>query len=457
VGPPAVKARLAALAVLVVFAATAWRYAAGLQEIAAVGSRAPDFRLQDITGETFRLSELRGRPVLLNFWATWCPPCIEEAPALEALHQRYGDRLAVVGVDRLEAAPAVLEFRDRFGLTYPLLLDRDGAVGDRYGVRGLPETWLIDADGTARFHRRGAVTFEFVQTMYRQALGRSIDGDGVGPVPAGGHAFDLEHLGGLLVMAAGSGLAAADPSAGVDLAAPESWTVDPRLDFPVHVLARVGDGTGDAGEFWAATTDGVWVSRPAAGGEPEDWRPAGLQGRVVLGLALSPGDRTALAWVPDEGLYRWENDEWTYLETDLDPELGSLALAADPGRPGRWLAGYEEGLLESVDDGHTWRPIGPGRAVFDLYLAGEVLYLATDQGIWQSRDVGLTAEPLGSPMRAFTAVTGSPDGILWALAPNGDLYARDGQGTWQRQGGGPGGAALGAGEPGGMSLGGGEP
>lgn len=431
------RARLAALAVLALFAAVAWRYAAGLQQVAAIGAPAPDFSLPDLNGETVTLSDLRGRPVLVNFWATWCPPCIEEAPALETLHQRYGDRLAILGVDHLEAAPAVAQFRERFGLTYPLLLDRNGAVGERYSVRALPETWFIDAGGTARLHRAGAVTFEDIQSWYQQAVGVPIDGSGVGPVPAGGHAFDLEPAAGRLWVAVHTGLATADPRDGAHLEDASAWAQVEGLDLPVHTLltGHEPDPANPSGTtLWAATTDGVWVYSTDPGDGEDPWRPGGLQGRPVLGLALAPGGRQGLGWVPGEGLYRLEQDEWIFLPTDLDEDLGALALAADPDRPDRWLAGFAAGLLESRDGGSSWRVIGPERAVFDLYFAGDALYLATDRGIWRSLDGGITAEPLGGPMRAFSAVAGVEDGTLWALAPNGDLYRRNGDGSWRREG-----------------------
>ncbi|HEX6987900.1 MAG TPA: TlpA disulfide reductase family protein, partial [Bacillota bacterium] len=337
------KARLAALAVLALFAVAAWRYAAGMQQVAAQGEPAPDFTLATLDDTMVSLSDFRGRPVLLNFWATWCPPCIEEAPALDALHRRYGDRLTILGIDHLEAAPAVAAFRNRFDLSYPLLLDRTGRVSERYSVRGLPETWMIDPGGTARIHRTGAVTFEEVQEFYRQVTGQSIDGDGVGPVPAGQQAFDLVVVDEALAVATDAGVMTAEPGADVGLADRAAWSADAGLAPPVYALARAGDGS-----LWAAGADGVWVRTPAAGGGLQPWRSAGLQGLPVMGLGLAPDRDRALAWVPGNGLYRLEGGAWTVVPTDLDPEsIGSLALAADPAQPGRWLAGFAGGLLES--------------------------------------------------------------------------------------------------------------
>lgn len=116
-------------------------------------TRAPEFALQAADGATLRLSDLRGNVVLLNFWATWCPPCEAELPDLNALHQEYGEaqRFTVVGIDMEETRADVLAFAEARKLTYPLLLDADGTIANsRYGVRSLPTSIIIDRDGFIR-------------------------------------------------------------------------------------------------------------------------------------------------------------------------------------------------------------------------------------------------------------------------------------------------------------------
>jgi peroxiredoxin len=121
------------------------------QDVAApkAGFLAPDFRLSTTEGETIQLSALQGTPVIINFWATWCPPCRQEMPALEAIWQRYGQGgVVILGVDQGERADVVTRFaRDEVGTTFPLLLDTHQSVGARYGVRALPTTVFVDADG----------------------------------------------------------------------------------------------------------------------------------------------------------------------------------------------------------------------------------------------------------------------------------------------------------------------
>lgn len=118
---------------------------------------APDFTLRTPDGEPFTLSEHRGRVVLINFWATWCPPCVVEVPELVRLQEELRDEgLVVVGVSQ-DAGPAafddVRDFGRMFAVNYPLVLDPGQQVGQRYdGARTLPTTVVVDRDG--RIHAR---------------------------------------------------------------------------------------------------------------------------------------------------------------------------------------------------------------------------------------------------------------------------------------------------------------
>lgn len=115
----------------------------------SVGSAAPDFALADLDGNPVRLADLRGRPVIVNFWASWCGPCVEEFPLLrEAAARHADDGLVVVGViyrDRSEAARA---FMERNGGTWIAAMDPDERVAEAYGILAPPETYFIGRDGT---------------------------------------------------------------------------------------------------------------------------------------------------------------------------------------------------------------------------------------------------------------------------------------------------------------------
>lgn len=112
-------------------------------------SLAPDFAVPDLAGQAVRLSALRGQVVLLNLWTTWCPPCREEMPSMERLYQRLKDRgFVLLAVSQDEAGkPAVEAFVRDLGLTFPVLVDPEHQVGDRYQVWGYPESFLIDREG----------------------------------------------------------------------------------------------------------------------------------------------------------------------------------------------------------------------------------------------------------------------------------------------------------------------
>ena len=127
-----------------------------------VGEPAPGFVLPSLTGEPISSADFRGRILVLNFWATWCPPCRAEMPDLQALsiERQEANDLAVLAVDFLaeDSLEAVRYFVRDFGLTFPIATDtQEGAVAERYGVRGLPVTFFIDRDGILRKINHGPV------------------------------------------------------------------------------------------------------------------------------------------------------------------------------------------------------------------------------------------------------------------------------------------------------------
>ncbi len=112
------------------------------------GVEAPDFELYFLDGERRALSAFRGQVGFFNFWATWCPPCRQEMPSMQALHERYAESgLAVLAVDLQESDAAVRKFVEEFHLTFSIPLDKEGRVGAIYGVRSIPTTYIIDRGG----------------------------------------------------------------------------------------------------------------------------------------------------------------------------------------------------------------------------------------------------------------------------------------------------------------------
>jgi cytochrome c biogenesis protein CcmG, thiol:disulfide interchange protein DsbE len=114
------------------------------------GFLAPDFELQTTSGETVRLSDLRGQAVLVNLWATWCPPCRAEMQSIEKVYNEYKDQgLIVLAVNMTyqDDSTKIAPFINAQGLTYPILLDPTGEVGHAYELRSLPSSFFIGRDG----------------------------------------------------------------------------------------------------------------------------------------------------------------------------------------------------------------------------------------------------------------------------------------------------------------------
>lgn len=130
-----------------------------LAELPAAGSRAPDFALLDLAGDTIRLSDFNNRPVILNFWATWCGPCRVEMPELEQAGIDYADEgLAVLLINQQESPERVRAFAEQLGLTAPTLLDSETQVGRAYGAFFLPSTVFVGPDGVVTAVHRGIIS-----------------------------------------------------------------------------------------------------------------------------------------------------------------------------------------------------------------------------------------------------------------------------------------------------------
>jgi len=120
-------------------------------KVAEVGKLAPDFTLVDRQGKTWTLSQLRGRVVFINFWATWCPPCREEMPSMQRLYTMVPqDAFVMLAVLENDEPARADSFASKAGLTVPILLDQDKKVWPTYGLTGVPETFIVDKKGVLR-------------------------------------------------------------------------------------------------------------------------------------------------------------------------------------------------------------------------------------------------------------------------------------------------------------------
>ena len=125
--------------------------ACGERPVATVGKPAPDFDTLDLDEKVWSLSKLKGKVVFINFWATWCSPCREEMPSMQRLYTKLPkDKFEMIALFNNDKKPAVRNFVSQLGLTFPILSDEHNFAGTKYGLTGLPETFIVDKQGVIR-------------------------------------------------------------------------------------------------------------------------------------------------------------------------------------------------------------------------------------------------------------------------------------------------------------------
>lgn len=142
-------------------------------DAAAIDEAAPDFNLNLFDGRTFTLSDhlaRDGRPVVMNFWASWCVPCRVEMPAFDAVARRHPEVL-FLGVAVQDTESAARQFAEEIGVSYPLGSDEDGVIASRYPILGLPTTWLITADGIIAAKWAGQLHEASLESLIEEHLG----------------------------------------------------------------------------------------------------------------------------------------------------------------------------------------------------------------------------------------------------------------------------------------------
>lgn len=138
----------------------------------APGGSAPDVVLTDFKdGRRFTLAEYRGEPLVLNFWASWCPPCVAEMPDIEKVHQDLKDEVVFVGVNQRDSHDAAARLVKETGVTYRLASDPDGKVFDAFGAAGMPLTVFIDEDGRVQETIAGQLSEDLLRDFIRRHLG----------------------------------------------------------------------------------------------------------------------------------------------------------------------------------------------------------------------------------------------------------------------------------------------
>lgn len=407
-------ANAAALLVAAAFLVGAIAYNRSLGSQAEVGKPAPAFDLHDLEGRPVSLVSFRGRPVVVNFWTTWCDPCREEIPGLESFYRRFGERMPLIGVNVREPLSTVRSFVAEFDVTYPVVRDVDGRLSERYRLRGYPESWLIGPDGVARRYWAGPITFDQLEQAYREVMGQPITA-GLphgGPLPAGEPGVGLAVVDGQLLVAGKGRILSAPVS---DWQRPEAWGHLPLPGQEAVVDAMAG--WPERGRIVAALGSTVWAYEVGSG----QWESLGAAPAPVLSLQ-SGSDGALFAWIRGQGVATVDR-------------AGSLRLLRATGLPlpaehawvgelGPWLvAATPAGLLRTVKAAPAFARTRLERPSFAVLEATSEWLVATDRGIYRYDPGRDEATPVpGTPVRTFVALTSLPDGRVAALALDGDLY-----------------------------------
>lgn len=135
------------------------------------GVQAPDFTGELIDGTSITLSELQGKPVIINFWATWCGPCVKEMPAFERLKDDFGDKIGIIAVNCGDDAGTVKDFMEENGYTFPVVLDEEYSISMLYPTNSIPYTVVVDAEGKVTHISTGALDADTMYERYKEALG----------------------------------------------------------------------------------------------------------------------------------------------------------------------------------------------------------------------------------------------------------------------------------------------
>lgn len=143
-----------------------------LKEYPEIGFLAPSFSLKGLDGQIHELKQYRGKPIVLNFWASWCGPCIEEAPNFVKLYSKYGQDVQIVAINLTSSdnIKSVKEFVKENGFVFPVLLDQDGTTAKSYNIRPIPTTFFIDSKGEIVDGVYGGLTWPDLESRTKQLL-----------------------------------------------------------------------------------------------------------------------------------------------------------------------------------------------------------------------------------------------------------------------------------------------
>ncbi|HEY9077108.1 MAG TPA: TlpA disulfide reductase family protein [Anaerolineaceae bacterium] len=138
-------------------------------QIPQIGKQISSLDLYDINGRRFTIQNLRGKAAIINFWATWCPPCREEMPLLQEISEKYSDRIQIFAINNGESKELVIDYVRKNGINFPVLIDEKSVIANKFRIYNLPASYFVDPQGILRSIRVGALTKtninEYLQTI----------------------------------------------------------------------------------------------------------------------------------------------------------------------------------------------------------------------------------------------------------------------------------------------------
>jgi cytochrome c biogenesis protein CcmG/thiol:disulfide interchange protein DsbE len=142
------------------------------KELSKPGYRAPSFKITDLDGNMYTMDRLKGKPVLINFWASWCEPCRKEMPDLIKLYGQYKDRIEIVAVNvtARDSSEPVQAFVQEYRLPFPVLLDNKGEVADQYHIAPIPTTYFVDKNGVIAERQVGVTDYAALEAKINRLL-----------------------------------------------------------------------------------------------------------------------------------------------------------------------------------------------------------------------------------------------------------------------------------------------
>lgn len=162
-----------AILILLLFTLIGYAFRQNLKgnEELEIGDKAPDFQLESLTGERVKLSDLKGKVVLINFWATWCPPCKKEMPAIQSVYNEFhDDGFVVLAVNLAESEYIISQFKKKTDIEFPIYLDKDESVKSMYGVYYIPSSFFIDRQGKIARMYEGEMKIENLKEWIESLL-----------------------------------------------------------------------------------------------------------------------------------------------------------------------------------------------------------------------------------------------------------------------------------------------